>query len=173
MAEGPLDVGKVALFELLRREIDKARPLAEARGLRLSLDCAEDLVVVSDGEKIARIVAKLLGNAIRYTREGGVCVAVHGSGDACVINVSDSGIGIPEERREAIFREQAPPDPAAAASGHGLPVARRLAAMLGGTLALAPGSGAGSGPQRGSTFRLAIRPGEAPGRGASRRPKGR
>ncbi len=154
-------VGEVALCDLLRREVDDARPLAEARGLRLSLDCPKDLVVVSDGAKMGRIVTNLLGNAIKYTREGGVSVAAHRLGEGCVIDVSDTGIGIPEERREAVFDEYVRLDPATEGTGLGLPIARRLAALLGGTLVLAPGTGAGSGPQRGSIFRLTLPPCQA------------
>jgi len=152
-------VGEVALFDLLRREIEDARPLAEARGLRLSLDCPKDLVVVSDGAKIGRIVTNLVRNAIKYTREGGVSVAAYRSGDGCTIDVSDSGIGVPEDRREAIFGEYVRLDPAGEGTGLGLPIARRLAVLLGGTLVLAPGTGASCGPQQGSTFRLTLPPG--------------
>lgn len=137
-------VGEVALDELLAREVEDVRPLAAAAGLRLDLSCPEGLRLRSDGAKIARIVTNLLSNAIKYTGEGGVTVQARAAEHGCVIEVLDTGAGIPEDKREAVFEEYVRLDRSREGTGLGLPIARRLAGLLGGRLDLLPREGGGT-----------------------------
>jgi signal transduction histidine kinase len=143
-------VGEVDLGELVAREIDAIRPLADRAGLALRARCPPGLKVVSDGHKIARILTNLLTNAIKYTRRGGVVVEGGAQGETVFVEVRDSGVGIPEEQQQAVFSEYVRVDRAGEGSGLGLPIARRLATLLGGRLVLR------SAPGEGTTVRLEL-----------------
>ena len=90
-------------FNLLRAGLTLA---ATDKGLRLRVRPSE-VWVMSDPTLLHRIVLNLVGNALRYTRKGGVLVACRRSGDGqhVRIEVWDSGIGIAPEHHEAIFKE--------------------------------------------------------------------
>ena len=79
-------------------------PLAEHAGLDLrSRPCA--LRVHSDQVLLGNILRNLMGNAIRYTRTGGVLVGCRRRGDRLLLQVWDTGVGIPEQERESVFIE--------------------------------------------------------------------
>lgn len=130
----------VALDELLAAEVAEARPYAEKKGLSLELECPGGLVVDSDAPKLARIVTNLLHNAIKYTDEGRVVVRA-GPG---FIEIEDTGVGIPADKRDAIFDEYVRLDPSQTGSGLGLAIVRRLTQLLGGRLRLESEVGAGT-----------------------------
>ena len=94
-------LGDVEIDPLLERLADEAEPAARAKGLELRR-AATGLRVRSDPVLLGRILQNLLVNAVRYTREGHVALsAVQNEGDIHIL-VSDTGPGIPEERRDAI-----------------------------------------------------------------------
>ncbi|AWK88626.1 hypothetical protein DEW08_21260 [Azospirillum thermophilum] len=86
-------------------ELDAAyRPIAEERGLSWSIiGCAG--TVHSDRILLARLLRNLVENALRYTRAGGVTIRCRRDGDHLLIEVKDTGIGIPDDQRERIFEE--------------------------------------------------------------------
>jgi signal transduction histidine kinase/CheY-like chemotaxis protein len=126
-------------------------PQAAAHGLSLSL-VPTTLAVDSDPVLLERILRNLVANALRYTRAGGVVVGARRRGDTVRIDVVDTGIGIAPESCERIFDEfvQAGTAPKSHVAGRGmglgLAIVRRLALLLGHTLALS------SVPARGSRF---------------------
>ena len=130
-------------------------PQALAHGLSLRL-VPTTLAVDSDPVLLERILRNLVANALRYTREGGVVVGARRRGTAVRIDVVDTGVGIAAELHERIFDEfvqaaSAPPHHAGGRGmGLGLAIVRRLAALLGHTLALA------STPGRGSRFSVTV-----------------
>lgn len=121
--------------------------VAQARGVTLTCSAPEDLVIVADEELINRLVLNLVENAVKFTPEGGrVHVDVQSEYGACAIRVTDTGIGIPPADQERIFErffrgDRARPQNAGGA-GLGLPIARWIAEVHGGTLQL-ESSGAG------------------------------
>jgi len=131
----------VDMEALLRREVDDSRPLAEARGLSLAVECPGGLHVRSDRAKVARILTNLLSNAIKYTERGGVVVR---AGEGVFVEVEDTGVGIPEHKLRAVFDEYVRLDRAGEGTGLGLAIARRLAHLLGGELSLTSSEGAGT-----------------------------
>jgi len=144
-------VGEVDLAGLVRAEAEAIRPLATAAGLQLAVECPPDLTVTSDGRKIARILANLLGNAVKYTTSGSITVRAGREEGAVFLEVRDTGVGIPPELHEAVFLEYVrAPGTAQEGTGLGLPIARRLATLLGGSLQLE------SAPGRGTTLRLLL-----------------
>ncbi len=121
-------------------------PLAASRGLKLKIR-RSDAIIRSDRLMMRRILQNLLTNALRYTRKGGVLLGCRRRGEALRIEVSDTGPGIPANRREAIF-EQFQRDDAHNADqggfGLGLSIVRRLALALEHPLDLASKIDAGS-----------------------------
>jgi signal transduction histidine kinase len=110
----------------------------------------------SDEVLLAQILRNLLTNGLKFTERGEVRLRAHwpAGGDRVELIVSDTGIGIPDELQERIFEEfYQVPGPAQArvtGTGLGLPYARRLAQVLGGSLRVT------SVPGEGSEFTLAI-----------------
>ncbi len=78
--------------------------IAAGRQIDLSCDVPDTLKVFCDIEKVEKIVLNLLSNAIKYTPRGGnIIISASVSGDSAEVSVSDTGIGIPESKREKIF----------------------------------------------------------------------
>ncbi len=123
-----------ALQPLLSRIVDDFSADALQRGLRLKLR-ATDLWIESDPLLFERIVINLLSNAVRYTQRGSVLVAARRRGERVVIEVRDSGPGIPDEAQEMIFEEfyqlQNPARMRGQGLGLGLAIVRRLSQLLG------------------------------------------
>jgi two-component system, sensor histidine kinase len=137
------------VMEPLAREFDH---FAQKRGLKLRI-YATKRTVRSDPNMLRRILQNLLANALRYTAHGGVLVGVRRRGDYALVQVCDTGPGIPEDRREAIFQEfqRAHSDiPGQTGFGLGLAIVRRFALVLGLPVSLASRVG------RGSTFSVLI-----------------
>ncbi|MER8368082.1 hybrid sensor histidine kinase/response regulator [Mesorhizobium sp. M1378] len=127
------DVSLETLFSSLRSDF---QPVAEMKGLTLKFRPVNALVC-SDRTLLRRILQNILSNALRYTRSGGVLVGTRHRGDTIRIDVADTGCGIPDDQREAVFEEfhrgAIPTDAGLAAGGLGLGLAivRRIAAALG------------------------------------------
>ena len=143
--------------------LQRFRLLAEAKGLSLSVTTAPDIPKFIHGDvgKLDQIINNLLGNSIKFTEKGSVnvCIkrpetteALAGTGlslsDAIAVEVSDSGIGIPADKLESVFRafEQVDGSSSRAygGTGLGLTISRRLAQFLGGDIAVASSEGQGS-----------------------------
>ncbi len=111
-------------------------------------------IVRSDLQKTTRILVSLLHNAYKFTAEGEVVLGFSVGNDRLVYRVQDSGIGIPEEARDAAFEEFRQIDGSITrpygGSGLGLALARRLARLLGGDVTVV------SSPGNGSTFMLEL-----------------
>ena len=120
--------------------------MAAARGLALHVrPCS--LAVTSDPLMLRRILQNLISNALRYTRKGGVLLGCRRRGERLRIEVIDTGPGIPDARREAIFEEFQREEVASADSagfGLGLSIVRRLALALDHPVTLASRLGHGS-----------------------------
>jgi signal transduction histidine kinase len=130
---------------------------AERAGLTLDVDCADDVPAIdTDGPLVSKIIGNLLSNAIKYTPAGGriwVRSVVRASRDGSergpwiVIEVRDTGPGIPVALHEQVFDEffRAP---SAASSTHGegigLAMSRRVARLLGGEITLDSEEGRGA-----------------------------
>jgi signal transduction histidine kinase len=157
-AQGKLQTTEFPLNDLLAEEAALVRPLAEAKDLWLKVEAPEaELRLRSDRTKVARVIANLLGNAIKYTNTGGVAVAAaRGPDGNAVICVSDTGVGIAPEQLEHIFEEfvQLHNSERDRSKGHGLGLAicRRLVEALGGGITLE------SQPGHGSRFTVRLPP---------------
>ncbi|MFC9408219.1 ATP-binding protein [[Kitasatospora] papulosa] len=122
------------------------------------------LPLVTDEVMLTRILRNLLSNALKFTEHGTVSLEVEAEdgpgGDHVVFTVTDTGIGIPEEEQEQIFEEfyqvRGPHQRGRSGTGLGLPYARRLTELLGGSLVLT------SGPGQGTRVTVRLPAGQAP-----------
>lgn len=140
-----------SLRNAIDRVVEMMHPMAKAKELALTVDYAKDSpdAIVSDRGKVDQILLNLLANAVTYTDKGGVTVSVRAEGGQRVaVAVTDTGLGIPEEDLEKIFEQfhRAHHDLAAThpGTGLGLPISRRLAEALGGSLSVRSVVGEGS-----------------------------
>ena len=122
------------------------RPRAAEKQLELEFIRPAAAILRLDEVRFRQILTNLLGNAVKFTAQGGIVVRVEINGVAAEvcslrISVADTGVGIPENRLERVF------DPfrngPRGEGGLGLAIARKLTELMGGTLAVhsTPGSG--------------------------------
>jgi PAS domain S-box-containing protein len=150
---------EVEVRELMEDLLATTKPLAEKYGseLRLSMeDCS--FPVTTDPRRLRQILLNLISNAAKFGEGEPVDLRCTGTPDGGIeLAVRDRGSGIAPEDQERVFDEfvQLKPGDDATGTGLGLPIAKRLAELLGGRLLL------DSTPGEGSTFRL-ILPGAFP-----------
>jgi heavy metal sensor kinase len=137
------------------------RPLAEARGLRLSVAPGEgESLLNTDPDKLREVLNNLLHNAIQYNRpEGRIDLVVGRDNGHVRVEVRDTGIGIAPEARERIFERFYRADPSRACDGMnaglGLAIVKEYVELMGGHISVE------SLPGQGSTFRVEL-PVQAP-----------
>jgi signal transduction histidine kinase/CheY-like chemotaxis protein len=167
MVNDLLDLAKVdaGKTEVHTSRIDVAQLFGALRGIMRPLvneavalvfdEIPEGLTMVSDESKVAQILRNLVSNALKFTEQGSVRVSCRViDGRDLAISVTDTGIGIAPEDREGIFQEFTqlanPLQRKVKGTGLGLPLSRRLATLLGGTLEVVSELG------QGSTFTLTL-----------------
>jgi len=180
-----LEAGKLALEVLdfdLRRVLEGVRSIvstkAREKGLEFSIDVAPDASGIYRGDptRLRQVLLNLAGNAIKFTEEGRVAIAVTTCLGAAVgktlrFEVIDSGIGIDDAGLARLFQKFTQADSSVSrrfgGTGLGLAICKELVELMGGRL------GAVSAPGAGSTFWLEIPllPGEASGLTDNRGPQ--
>lgn len=127
---------------------------AEEKDVRIELAVQDSLPPVAvDSDRIAQVLRNLLSNALRHTQSGGrVALALRAEDGRAVVEVSDTGAGIPPEALPHVFDRFYRADPsrsrATGGSGLGLAIARQLVRAHGGDIAVE------STPRDGTTFRF-------------------
>jgi CheY-like chemotaxis protein len=148
----PFDLAAVA-----DQVVSLLSPQAVQKGLfiELRVDPAVPAQFVGDGGRVRQVLLNLLGNAIKFTREGRVLVeldlqraAKPGATDAIRCMVSDTGIGIPHDKQPLLFKEFSQADASTTrqfgGTGLGLAISRRLIELMGGMLDFSSEPGVGS-----------------------------
>ena len=152
-----IEAGKVeihrqrVLLPTLARQVEADYGEA-ARNKRLTLrsEIAPGLEsVTTDPERVMQIIANLVGNALKFTERGSITVRFEPRDpDSWAIVVSDTGIGIPQEEQSTIFEEfrqgEAVEHRGRGGTGLGLAIVKKLAAVLGGSVAIESAAGEGS-----------------------------
>jgi len=145
-----LEAHSVALRDALAAAEALVAPQAQAHGLTLDTSkCPEDLAASADPEKLRQIMVNLLSNAVKFTDAGGrIDVVCRGEGALCVVEVRDTGIGIPSDKLAAVFDAYFQVDRRLArptvGTGLGLAISRDLARAMGGDLTVESELGVGS-----------------------------
>ncbi len=142
------------LRRLMRTSVELLRPATRQKGIGLVLEIAAGTPekAIGDAGRLRQIVLNLLGNAVKFTEAGQVRVriAARGSGDDLTLRVavSDTGIGIPLDRQDAVFAvfTQAGRETARryGGTGLGLAISRKLARAMDGDVRVRSVPGAGS-----------------------------
>jgi signal transduction histidine kinase/DNA-binding response OmpR family regulator len=154
-----LEAGKLEVFPepvplgaLLREVAATVELQAKAKSLALEVVLEEEITLVTDAGRVRQIVLNLLSNAVKFTDDGRVRVVLAPFGRWAEVRVEDTGPGIDPEDQERVFQEFEQTRGAAGrgGTGLGLPISRRLAGLLGGSLTLR------SSPGEGSVFTLRL-----------------
>ena len=146
---------RVDLAEVVADQIAQVHDDAVQRGVEVQTDVTPGLSLVAVPEDVRLIVANLLENAVRYNRPGGrVRVAARGDGQAIVLEVSDTGLGLADADRTRVFERFYRVDRArsreAGGTGLGLALVRHAAERQGGEVSVESVLG------EGSTFRVTL-----------------
>ncbi|MDQ4096239.1 MAG: HAMP domain-containing histidine kinase [Actinomycetota bacterium] len=121
-------------------------------GERVVTDVPDDVTAWADVERLERVIANLIENAVKFSETGPIEVTARSDGERTTITVSDRGIGIEPERLESVFAGPGPSGQIAGprGTGLGLHLAKRIAEAYGGSLSVESELG------RGSTFTLVL-----------------
>ncbi|HEY0940465.1 MAG TPA: response regulator [Steroidobacter sp.] len=148
---------RVTLQSCIDLALETTQPLLQEKQHRLTLDTwSEPLWVNADKVRLAQCIANLLTNSAKYTEPGGdIQLRCLAETDAAVIEITDTGVGMPPELIPRVFelfvQGERPLDRSQGGLGIGLPVCRMLMEMQGGSVtASSPGVG------QGSTFTLSM-----------------
>ena len=153
-----LDDTAMDLREVVGAGCGVVAPGSERRGVLLAVALPADAVpFVGDRDMLERVVINLVGNAVKFTPEGGrVDVALVSDAAGSLVTVADTGIGIPPEEQERLFtrffRSSLALAQAIPGSGLGLSIAHSVVTQHGGTMH------ADSEPGRGTTFSVRLPP---------------
>jgi signal transduction histidine kinase len=153
----PLDLDRqpVDLEGILDEAAETARPAAHAKDISLLVEADAPPDVLADRPQILRVVDNLVANAVKFTPDGGtVRLAARREATTAIIEVTDTGLGIPPAEQRDLFnrfyRGTNAVEKAIPGSGLGLAISRVIAEAHDGTIQLE------STPGAGSTFRLAL-----------------
>jgi signal transduction histidine kinase len=164
-----IEAGRVALetrpfdpVELIESTAELLAPRAHAKGLEIASHVADDLpaLLVGDPNRLRQVLLNLAGNAIKFTRQGGVRIAVAQADDGRIeFRITDSGIGISEQDRARIFDPYIQTAEGAESqyggTGLGLSISQRLVERMGGEIGVDSEPGVGSE----FFFRVPLKPG--------------
>lgn len=150
-----------SLISLIDNTVSIVSSSAEEKQVVIQTDWDESVpkILVGDETRLRQILLNLLNNAVKFTREG--CITARAQykgssprGEVIRISVIDTGIGIPPEKRDRLFRRFSQVDPSVSrefgGTGLGLAISKRLIELMGGKI------GVESEENRGSTFWIEI-----------------
>lgn len=150
--------GSFDVNDVLEGLVSFFQPVASEKGTCLSIEKLlprENAKIVTDKHKFESVISNLINNAIKYTRNGDIKVGYYQKNNEIEFYITDSGIGISEDRQKAIFDRFVQADiedkKAMGGSGLGLAIAKAYAQAIGGDLWLVR-----SVPDIGSEFRFKL-----------------
>ncbi len=150
-----VDLAEVRLQDLVHDIRPTVAPLAEQKSLELSLEVLDPGAIVrADRDRLSQVVLNLLANAIKFTESGSITITVRQSSTHGIIDVRDTGIGIPMDQLDAVFREFHQVDGALTrkhgGTGLGLAISLKFIELMHGTI------GVTSEPGKGSCFTVSL-----------------
>lgn len=143
---------EAVLADIVEDAVKLLKPVAQAKGLGLELDLlhATRVPILVDPERLSQVLNNLIGNALKFTEEGGVCVCLQeaesAEGTLAAISIQDSGVGIPKTELSRIFEqfERVRQGKVISGAGLGLAISRSLIQEMGGRVRVTSIEGKGS-----------------------------
>ncbi len=156
-----LEISPFDVSSMLDEAAARMREKAASRGNRISVAVDPDAATAcTDHARLAKVLASVLDNAVRFTTNGAICISAHrrreseGAG-RLVIRVRDEGIGMPADQVERIFEPFTQVDESSSrasdGAGLGLAIARRFSRLLGGDVFIAQ-----TAPGKGTTVEICV-----------------
>jgi signal transduction histidine kinase len=144
-----LETGDVDLAELVGDAAATAGPSGRDRGVEIDVEIEEVVLVHGDRARLAQLLDNLVSNAVKFTPAGGrVTLALRARDGAAVVEVADTGVGIPADEVPLLFtrffRASAARQGGVPGTGLGLTIARTIAEAHGGTIAVESREGEGT-----------------------------
>ncbi|MBE9569633.1 MAG: response regulator [Proteobacteria bacterium] len=147
-----LSISKIEFKRFARSVSSSIMPLIEKKGLSLAIDADDDIFIYCDTDKLRQILVNLIGNAAKFTEKGKISISatvekgeLH---DRVIIKVSDTGIGIPADAIEYIFKPFRQADGSLTreygGTGLGLNICYNLTKLMGGKIEVEGEEGKGS-----------------------------
>jgi len=139
-------IDKCNVSSLASKIIASYDDLAQNKNIQLSIDDnCKGITLLTDEDKLEKIITNLISNAVKYTHDGGtVNLALDYDGMELKGKVTDTGIGVPENKRAFIFERFGTLDEEKGGIGIGLYYTKELAETLGGTVEYEPNPAGGS-----------------------------
>ena len=150
-----LELEQLDLADVAKETVDATRPLAAAKAIAINLESGDRLRVFADHARLIQLLDNLLSNAVKFTPEGGqVDVTVSAQNGHAVLEVADSGIGIPRGEQDRLFdrffRASTATAQAVPGTGLGLAIAKAIVDAHDGSIEVESDEGSGS------TFRVQL-----------------
>ncbi|MDR2054435.1 MAG: response regulator [Desulfovibrio sp.] len=144
-----LQIKPVELKTIVDTVIVLSKPLTKGKDLKLINEIDGSLPAIrADENRIQQILYNLIGNAVKFTDRGTVRVSAAVAGDKVAVSVSDTGIGIPEDKFDGIFESFEQADGSTAreygGTGLGLSITKKIVELHGGTIRVTSTMGEGS-----------------------------
>ncbi len=144
-----LEIRPIPIVSLLENVVYNIQALAIEKGLTLFISPQGDLpILYSDEEKLYQVFQNIIGNAIKFTKTGGVSVKAYAQLEEVVVEVADTGIGIPDDQLKKIFDEFVQVDGSTTrnymGTGLGLAIAKKTIQLLHGKISVESSLGSGS-----------------------------
>jgi signal transduction histidine kinase len=158
-----LNLGPTAVADVVLASIETVTPAAHAKGIALEASLpSEPLVIMVDAQRVQQVIWNLLSNAVKFTpKTGRVLISVKLESSDVVIEVKDTGEGIPPEAIGLVFEPFQQADTSTTRRhgglGLGLAIAKQLVIAHGGAV-----TAHSAGPGQGATFSVSL-----PARGAT------
>ena len=148
---GRMDLDFVAtnINPLVTEVVEMLQTQADARQLSLEFKADADLPNIEiDTEKLKQVLINLVGNAIKFTHQGNITLETRRVGDDVVVDIGDTGIGIPSDKLNTIFEPFRQADSGTTrqygGTGLGLAITRSIVDLLGGKVSVSSEVGKGS-----------------------------
>ncbi|MFH1823800.1 MAG: response regulator [Candidatus Firestonebacteria bacterium] len=100
----PISKKEMDVSSLIKQTVEELKIIADGKGLYLCTELIESPVnIVADSNRIKQVLVNLIGNSLKFTKEGGIIVGVRLLEEEAIVAVKDTGLGIPEESKTKMF----------------------------------------------------------------------
>jgi signal transduction histidine kinase len=144
-----IELGQVDLNRIVEECVEASSPVADSKGIDLSLQAQRLPKLEGDPARLAQVLDNLVSNALKFTPGGGsVEVRLRAEDGQAVLEVQDTGLGIPEEEQgqlfERFFRSSSSTEAAIPGTGLGLTITKAIVDRHGGTIDVESAANAGT-----------------------------